>query len=328
MNEIFINSVRFIAQVAVSVAGAAALWGLFFAWRGKKKNNKSFFELEIKLAPLFFGAFAAFLFFWCAAVFIYPSIASAHEGIVRTHAEYIQKGFAAGLPWVVLITVTGAVGFYLYRARKNIFKNYAHWFFFTQFVLISVFLWLVSYTGELFSKQQVSLGLHNWHSIITLGTVIVVDYLFLKCETQEKLKKVLYPSYPAMSVAIWTGLGIEFLSTTLFSGDIPDTSQFLFNQTVIAILVINGALLSVKINEALIKLVKSEQHSQLSSGMEKVVGISGAVSFASWLTITFLDFFELPFGYWILIVLYLGFIAVLYFTKPFMEKYFVHRGHI
>ena len=55
-------------------------------------------------------------------------------------------------------------------------------------------------------------------------------------------------------------ISLDFISSYLYSGGEPQfTNQFIFNQVVVAILIINGALLSVRLNNALISLIKKDR---------------------------------------------------------------------
>lgn len=317
------NIIRFLTQVSLAVAGAACLWGYVFSRKsaGGGKNKEKFWDLSSGLFLLFAASFIPFVFgWWFLALFAYPTFTFGHEGIVHTTQDFIQGGFYASWPLVVLATIIGFFGIYAFKNKAKYFRKVAHKFFAVQFLLLSIILAFASYTDSL-GKFQVSYMLHNWHSIITLGTVVVVDFLFLYTLNNNHLKRLLYPAYPVMSAFIWLGLGMEFVSSGIFYGFNPmRNTQFIFNQVVLAIIILNGALLSVYLNNAFISLIKKTRVSKPGEALEEIARISGSVSIISWLTITFLDFTRIHLDLNYLFAVYLGLIAMAYLFKPMAEK--------
>ncbi|MEX0878089.1 MAG: hypothetical protein WDZ40_04550 [Candidatus Spechtbacterales bacterium] len=314
---------RFLTQASLAVAGAACLWGYVFSRKAATgdKNKKKYWDLSAGLFFLFAGSFSFFVVgWWFMALFVYPTLIYGHEGVVHTTQDFIRAGFQAGLPIVVLATITGFAGILAFIKKAEYFKGIAHKFFAVQFILLSVILALSSYTGTV-GRLQLSYILHNWHSIITLGTVVVVDFLFLYTLHKDSLKRVLYPAYPVMSAFIWIGLGMDFISSGLFNNFDPiHNTQFVFNQIVIAIIIMNGALLSVYLNDAFTSLIKKTKVNKPSEALEEIVRISGSVSIVSWVTITFLDFTRVYLDLNYLFAIYMGLIALAYLLKPAAEK--------
>ena len=151
--------------------------------------------------------------------------------------------------------------------------------------------------------------------------MIVVDFLYLRTLQKDSLKRVLYPLFPLMSIFIFIGLGMEFLASLLvFNKSLAITTQFLFNQTVIAIIVLNGVLLAGRINRILINLIKPDRVLLLGRSIKKLLRISASVSIVSWVTVTFIDFFDIPLVYYQFFIVYLLFIGIAYIAKPIVEK--------
>lgn len=324
---------RFLVQFFAVVAGASSLWGAVFAYKAKKTkdniNKESLFKISRYALYVFFICSTLFLVgWWILSIFVFPIKVFAHEGVVHSldfPFKYIQNGLRANIFWVSLLGIINFFALIFYKTRKNIsdfFKKYALYFFAIQFLLLSIIISRSAFTKEL-NKEQIILSLHNWHSILTLGTIVLVDLFFLFTYNKQELKKVLYSIFPLMSVAIWFGLGLDFLTSLLTVGlGFPETTQFIFNQIVVIILVFNGTLLSVRINNKLIESIKSRV-STLSKGWKKIISISGSISITSWLTITFLDFFDFTFSMGQFLFLYTAAILSAYFFKVFLEKYFL-----
>ena len=315
----------FFMQSGAAIAGASALWCLIFALNARRNSvpeKEHFYALMRLLKPLFWASLLVFLVgWWAAALIFFPLDILAHEGVVEKPAyEYIKNGFNFNLVWVLLITVTGFAGIRVYIRKKELFQKHAILFFLLQFVFLSVILLFSAFTKS-FGKEQIVFFLHNWHSIITLGTVVVVDFLYLRTLHRDSLKRVLYPLFPLMSAFIFMGLGMEFLSSLLvFNKELTINSQFLFNQTVIAILVLNGVFLAGRINRILINLIKPDRVLLLGGPLKKMLRISASVSIVSWVTVTFIDFFEIPLVYYQFFITYLLFIGIAYIAKPLAEK--------
>lgn len=295
------NLIRFFMQVSAAIVGASSLWGFVFLHR---KN--------IGLAKIVFRIFLVGLFVFLASWFFVYSFytapaAFAHEGIVLEVAlDYLANGLNLTGPIVFLIASMGLLFFIFAGPRKSdLFLKYGKILFFSEFLLVSTFLSFSVFSGS-FDRDQLFYSLHGWHSIFTLGTVIIIDVLYIMTLKSNDLRRVLYRFFPVMSAVIWVGLGLDFASVGLIIGEpvIHITDAFLFNQTVVAIIVINGALLSGRINDFLISLIKSDKVHNLSKKMGFVFGLSGSVSIVSWLTITFIDFHEITLTYAQLFTIY------------------------
>ncbi|MDX1535249.1 MAG: hypothetical protein R3346_00565 [Candidatus Spechtbacterales bacterium] len=323
--------VRLFIQLNLVVAGAASLWCMVFSYKGIKDKDRGEYwnRLALYLGYVFIGALVLFILsWWAGSMFIFSPDSLAHEGVVHSAAYPDQlaiNGFSANMIWVSILSLFNIFALILYQ-RKNksfgYFKKRAFPFFALNFFILSVILSLSAFTGGL-DKLQVALTLHNWHSIITLGTVICVDILFMLTIKKDNLKRILYPFYPIMSAAIWFGLGLDFVSSFLIiDGGLSLTDQFIFNQAVVIILILNGALLSVGINDELIALIKPDRVDRMDPVVDSVVRVSGSISIVSWITVTVIDFFIIPIALPWLVVVYLALIFMAYIVKPFAEEQF------
>lgn len=329
----FASIFQLFVQLNLIIAGAASFWCFILALKGKfaKNGGEKWHELSLHLSLVFLATLILFILSWfLASLLIFTPEAAAHEGVVHGATlpqSFTINGYLANSFWVFIVILFNAAALLAYRLKRRsleFLKNNSWLFFGINALLLSIILILATYTGE-FSKEQIAFSLHNWHSILTLGTVICVDTLFLLTIKKEHLQRVLYPFYPLMSLAIWFGLGLDFISSFLIIGDMgfPGSEQFIFNQIVIIVLIVNGALLSVGINDALISLIKPDRVEKFSSQMERIVAFSGSVSIVSWLTVTLIDFFEIPLSLIGFAAAYLLLIIAAYITKPLLERQFL-----
>lgn len=319
---------RFLAQVGIAIAGAAALWGLVFtrvAEKSDEPERSGARAIAGLLTRLFFLGSALFIIvYWIEDLLIFASSASAHEGITirQVPHELVRAGLEASMPLVVaLMLLTGAVGFMYFRRREQ-FLNSAKAFFGTGLLLATAIMYFSTYTGEFLSGQQVFYFFHSWHSIFTVGSVVVVDVLYIGTLRRDDCRRVLYKKFPWISNGIWLGLGLDFLNNVLIY-DMHDWSLpvFTYTQIVVAVIVINGTLLSGRINEALIELFRPDGSvANFEEKTEKIISLSGAVSIVSWLTITFSDFFLLTTPWWLYFGAWAGLIGFIWLSRKPADK--------
>jgi len=322
----FQEIIRFFIQVSIAVGGAASLWGFVLAYlaqRAKSAEDKEgFYRAAYSVMPLFVLVFFSFLALWWFGFLVaYPQESLAHEGIVQgTLGQYIINGFQLNVFFVVALMLTGMSGIALYWRKPKNFARFAALFYLSQFVLFSLISLFFIFTKEL-DKQQFVFFLHNWHSILTIGTIVTVEFLYLTSMRSRAIQRVLYPFFPTISLFIWVGLGLEFAGSFLaFEGYFPQTTQFIFNQAVIAIIILNGALLSGRINDALINLVRRGKEMALTPRLRRAAQISGAVSIVSWTTVTFLDFFDFNVSLGHFFIFYLAAIFLVFLLEPIIER--------
>jgi hypothetical protein len=322
----FEELILFLKQLGVAVAGAAALWGAYFAYKEKKEAHGDkciiYHWLTLRLfIPLYGGLFLAAIS-WVVLYFLIP--VEAHEGIVLipSAAERIEA-LALTTPIFIFWLLFAAGGFFLGKLKKN--SSYIFSFLIINLLFAIVIASLPAWSGEFSERQWFFIG-HNVHSIFTLGTVLMLDFLFLISKSSSILKQHVFPAFPTISKVIWVGLAFDFLSVTLvFEEAINLSDKFFFMQTLIGILIVNGVILSGPLTRKLLESVK-EGGKALTSRLTAIADLCGTVSITSWATITLLDFFEhLTLSYYELLTFYVGIIAVLYIGHFLWETFFPNR---
>src|SRR3989344_683937 len=289
----------------MGVAGAASLWGMVLALKKEK-------ELSGLLMWPFLAGFALFVLNWFLAVMVFfPAKVFGHEGIViKPPDQFIARGLEVSAVFVFAFIFLVFLSSFLYFKRKEVFQKYAATLFFLSFIVISSIAVFGVFSGQ-WDKVQTFFSLHSWHSILTLGTVIMVDFLYAVSLRRSELKRVVYPFLFHMSLAIWVGLGIDFVSVFLILEEAFEiNTRFLFNQTLIGIIIINGAFLSGPVNDKLIGLIKNGK--ELTPKLNNLFSLLGSISIVSWTSITFMDFFEFDFSYFVFATIYVLLIAFVF----------------
>jgi hypothetical protein len=323
----FYEILIFFQRLGLATAGAAALWGMVFITLANRSKNRAISERWKKISTtmlwIFFPPLFLFLALWSAlAVVSCAFCASAHEGIsIKQSLEGVAVALQAQY-WLYFITLFwGLVGAFLLILKRKTLSRQPNLFIFygVAFFLLSAFL-LFPWGADEPLKRDVSIALHNWHSILTLGTVLVIDFLFTMFGYRfiPQLQRI----FPIMTKAIWIGLGLDFLSAGLvFGEEFAASDKILFMQTLVGIVIINGALLSGPIIRAAFSYRKANNSDKLSPRLYRIIGISGVISLVGWLSITALDGFRnITLNYWQLLGVYIAFAAVAYLFRGFFEK--------
>ena len=164
--------IRFFIQVGIGVAGAASLWGMVLALKKEK-------ELSGFLMWPFLAGFALFILNWFLAVTVFfPAKVFGHEGIViKPSDQFIVRGLEVSAVFVFALIFLVFLSSFLYLKRREIFQKYAATLFFLNFLVISLVAVFGVFSGQ-WDRVQAFFSLHGWHSIFTLGTVIMVDFLY------------------------------------------------------------------------------------------------------------------------------------------------------
>jgi hypothetical protein len=310
-------------QVGIALAGAAALWGFVFSRKdfhcSTDKPCVIYDWIAVRLLPLFVSGVGIGSLFYFGLLVTLP--ASAHEGIsyVPTNPEVVRS-FEILTPLFLLLLVATVVMLFAPGKKSNTFAESITYFYVGTF-LVSFFI--TSFPGwrGIFDSQQIFYIGHGFHSIFTLGSVIVLDYLFLLSKRAHILKEHIFAVFPTISAAVWFGLAFDFASTLFIIGGFVPTTKMLFMQTVIGILIINGVLLSGPLVRKMLAAIKPDGDG-LSKTWETIAGLAGVISITSWTTITFVDSFEhLSLSYLEYVGLYLAFIILAYAGHKVVEWY-------
>lgn len=312
--------ISFLQQLGLAVAGAAALWGGVFVIYSDRKAKTSttdgvvFRWLATRLFWLLVAGFIIAMGAWLMRAFgVY-----AHEGIVLVPTiEQTLSAFVLTQSLYILWAILTLFGFFVLWKKQA----WLGLFFVLQFVLVSVMISFPAWTGEFGRHQAFFIG-HNIHSIFTVGTVLVLDYLYLSSKSSLLLKQNIFSFFPVISKVIWVGLGFDFISVALvFNDAIMFTPKFFFMQTVVGILIINGAFLSGPMTRMMARTVSKEMK-PLSRKQTFLADVCGTLSVTSWTTITFIDFFhDLPFTYGQFLLGYGVYILIAY-TGHALWEYF------
>ncbi|MEX1087164.1 MAG: hypothetical protein WEC58_01385, partial [Candidatus Paceibacterota bacterium] len=302
------NFIAFFRQAGLAAAGAGALWGCVFLFCARRSESEAsqviFHWIARRLELLMYGGIIVATSSWLALSFLYEAF--AHEGItLYPSVEQTVAAFPITAPGYLLLVFLSCFGLIVQLIWPRVFNHISFGYFLALFATLLFLTGLSSaWTGDL-SSEKGFFVIHGVHSIFTLGTVVVLDFLILTSKPHRIIQQHVFPLFPWISAVIWVGLGFDFLSVALvFDQAFMETSRFFFSQTVIGILIINGTLLSGPITR---KILGSLELGFESIGRRwmTVAELAGVISITSWTAITFVDFFpEVPFSYPQLIGLY------------------------
>lgn len=317
----------FFKQVGLALSGASCLWGIYFFIKSKKAKTQEKVDVFLETSKKMTGPLSVGIFIvaasWVLFEIFYPVLIKAHEGIsIIPDINSVKLAFIKTTPIFISLLVVYAIGLIIKRLYKDKFFKNIHIFYGIEFILASILISFPAWTGTIGSEQFFLAG-HGFHSILTLGTVLILDFIFVLTKYSESFEKNLYPNLVTISKVIWLGLALDFLSVVfIFHEAVANTPKFIFMQTVIAIIIINGALLSGPITKKLMEVAEDNSIDEPSPFWDKIITISGSVSVASWITVTFTDVItNIEISYPSMIGVYLGFIVLVYLSYELLEHY-------
>lgn len=308
-------------QLGLAILGATSLWGFIFSIRDKRNHKPKSFIIDDWISIKLFKLFSFGLVLSACSYFIsIPAIkALAHEGSATPASipEIVATFPIITLMYWILIGLTFLM-IVLYQKNQEKFSYLITPFYAFGF-LFAFFMTSFSAWRGTFDNIQIFHFMHGFHSIFTLGSVIVLDFLFLISYRSELLKQHIYSLFPTISKVIWAGLSLDFMSVFLIPDYFIATEKFLFVQTVITILIINGVFLSGPISRKMMASTKDGVR-HITNGWRRMASVAGALSITSWLTITTIDFFkDLTLKYGELILIYLSFFMIAFIGHLIFE---------
>lgn len=303
----------FFKQFGLAVAGASALWAFVFSrkdfHRGDSNDCLVFDWLSGRLFLPFLVGVCLTTLAWFVLISMMPVF--AHEGIVVVPDKSdIYRALILVSPLYLILFLFSISGFLLKLSKPKMFYRFLSEFYAIAFILIFAIISMPAWRGFFDNIQWFFVG-HAFHSIFTLGTVVVLDFLFLISKSAPILKQHIYPLFSPLSVVIIAGLGVDFLSVVLiFPEAFVATEKFFFMQTVVSILIINGVFLAGIVGRKLLSSVSRGGHPPSRKWM--LIGdICGTISIGSWTTITFVDSFRnLSLNYGELFLIYVTMLAL------------------
>ena len=324
--------ISFVRQLGLSVAGAACLWGFVFEYISRKEGQalscSVIYEwIARRMMFVLYGGALTALIAWLILWFMIPAV--AHEGITlvpETHEIFdaVIKTAPLYIAWVGVLLV----GVIWKKARNFLTKKGWSWFYVINFLFVAVLISYYVHTLNTPIEHLIFYAFHGFHSIFTLGTVLVLDIMFLSSKSSVILQQHIFPLFPKISKVIWVGLALDSLSVLIIYPEaVLLTPRFFFAQTVVGILIINGVLLSGILTRKILSILKKGE-THLHGKWLLFADVAGTISITSWMSITFVDFFdELTFAYHELFLIYLGVIIVLFVGHRIWEHFDTDEPH-
>ncbi len=315
-------------QVGLALAGASCLWGIYFYWRqrGESGDEKEVFMETSRemMSPLTLGVFLTTLS-WIGIDGFFSYSVMAHEGITMVPSLAASEQAFVVLSPVFFLFVLGYLGIVWYwRQHMQEVGDEIVWFYAFLFSLAAVLISFPVWEGS-FSSEQIFFMGHGFHSVLTVGTVLILDFLFLLTKRSDIHEQVIYPTFHDVSKGVWLGLAIEFVSVYfIFHNVVANTAKFRFMQTVIGIIIVNGVFLSGPVVEKLVESVRDKSIDVVRPMDNLLLSLSGSVSVASWLTVTVVDLIkDVGLGYGSLMLLYVGFVLFVFLVSQKLKHHHV-----
>ncbi|MEX2514601.1 MAG: hypothetical protein WD335_00520 [Candidatus Paceibacterota bacterium] len=311
----------FARQLGIAMAGAAALWGFIFSQKdfhcGEDTKCVIYDWIAVRIMPLFLIGVGIGTVSYVGLLMTVE--AAAHQGIAYLPSTpEVAASFPILTPLFFVLILATLIAISLPNKGGEKYANWITYFYGAMFVVCFAITSFPAWRGELDARQLFYAG-HGFHSIFTVGSVIVLDYLYIMSTRAEILKQHIFALFPTISAVVWYGLAFDLLSSLLIIEGFEPTTKLIFMQTVIGILIINGVFLSGPLARQMLSSVEPDGK-EVRGGWKLWANIAGAVSVVSWVTITFVDSFEnLPFSYLEYFGIYIGVIILAIAGHSFME---------
>ncbi|MEX2369117.1 MAG: hypothetical protein WD552_01855, partial [Candidatus Paceibacterota bacterium] len=213
----FTEFLLFGKQLGIALAGAAALWGFIFSLKdfhcGKDTKCVIYDWIAVRILPLFLVGFGIGVISYVGLILTIK--VAAHEGIA--YAPTVPE-IAASFPVLTLLfAVLGAITLLALSLPSKGDDSYANWitsFYGLAFVLCFFITAFPAWRGVLDGQQLFYAG-HGFHSIFTVGSVLVLDYLFILSKRAKLLQQHVFALFPTISAVVWFGLAFDFASALL-----------------------------------------------------------------------------------------------------------------
>lgn len=181
-------------------------------------------------------------------------------------------------------------------------------------------------------KSYVTL-LHLLGFALGVGGATISDVLFMRFLKDFKITAEEKSILQLMSQIVWVGLLIIVVSGIgLFlpeSERLLDSAKFLTKMVVIAVIILNGAVLNLLITPKLLTIAWKENGIDVknTSRMSNIAFASGAISFISWYTAFFLGFAKsVPYTFIQLISIYGGLLLIGIIGSQIFKKIFTCKN--
>ncbi|MBP6925486.1 MAG: hypothetical protein KBC22_00285 [Candidatus Pacebacteria bacterium] len=318
--------ISFFRQLGLAIAGAGSLWGLVFMYLGNrnKANPTGSFIMTwigLRLQYLVYGGGIMAIMGWLGILMI--GGVEAHEGItlITTKATLVAAAQTM-TPVYIGLVVALLIGVVYKKMRLLTTRTGISIMYLATFILTFIAISYYTSFAGLDWNERIFHAFHGFHSIFTLGTVLTLDFMFLSSRASSLLQQHIFPLFPQISKVIWVGLSLDLLSVLLIYPDAVILSpRFFFAQTVVAILIINGVLLSGVLTRRILKLIEQGKH-EVSKKWTLLASVAGTISVTSWMSITFVDFFpNLTLSYPQLLLVYISVIIILFIGHEIWERY-------
>lgn len=259
------------------------------------------------------------------------------------HATYII--FPGFLPdWSPLFLLAlSLIGFlfsaYLIFIQALVLKQWCTWCIFSACLCTlifgsALFLFGAHIVALLAANKSIIVLIHAVAMAIGLGAATLTDIFFFKFLKDFKISESETDVMHTLSQVIWFALALVVLTGLgLFipeAGQLVETPKFLVKVIVVAVVIINGAVLNLYITPRLTQISFGEAHNHKPGElhhMRKVAFMLGGISITSWYTAFLLGSLrKVPFSFPTILACYCLVLALAIIASQVMERAFSKRA--
>lgn len=176
--------------------------------------------------------------------------------------------------------------------------------------------------------------LHLFGAALGIGGATISDVLFFRFLKDFRISEWESEVLHALSQIIWFALAVLLLAGLALylpeAGELNQSAKFLVKMIVVAVIIVNGALLNILIAPKLVKISFGKKHEHEAGELHHIRKIAfalGAISIVSWYSAFTLGALrKVPLEFSSLLLLYLLLIGVAIAASQIMERYFAKQA--
>lgn len=257
--------------------------------------------------------------------------------VAATYGVFLISPPLASPPLVLAVFLISVFAFlfslYLIFVQALALKEWCTWCLASAGLCTVIFVSALTGSGYGFREllgqsREFLLGLHILGMSLGLGGATITDILFFRFLKDFRVSEKENEVFRILSQVLWFGLFLAILSGAgLF---VPDAERFLASpkflakMIVVAVIVINGAILNVLIAPRLVKICFGGQHNHEAGELHHLRHIAyalGAISIVSWYSAFILGFLSaIPLSFLSLIGVYVLLIGVGIFISQLIDR--------
>jgi uncharacterized membrane protein len=248
---------------------------------------------------------------------------------------------ASAILWVLGLTATALLfSLYLTIIQAIVLRQWCSWCLMSAGLCATIFYGVVAGStmdvlAILAEYKFLILIFHNIGFALGLGGAVMADFFFFRFLKDLKISEDESKTLSMVSEVVWFGLALLVISGIgLYLPEMArlnESGKFLVKMIVVAVIIINGVFLNLKISPQLVKISFGGKHKHKMGelrGFRKLAFALGAVSITSWFAAFILGIFRsVPLSFIQLLSIYVIAIGIAVSLSQILEIHLTRKSN-